>query len=295
MILAVGEILFDQFPNYKRIGGAPFNFCYHLMQFGLPVRFISRVGLDENGREIIEYLKKHHFPINDIQIDHHHRTGLVQVELSEGGLPTFEIVPNVAYDHISYKDLTALPHPKDLDMIYFGSVIQRTEKARQALHDFISEKYPQTRIFLDINLRHGCINNKAVMSSLEMVDILKLNQEELGYLKEVKGVAKDIPEFVPLLMSEYGIEMVALTLGAQGSIIYTPDERISSQPGTIRNLADTVGAGDAYASLMALGYIRGWPPQLTIQKATDFAARICEWEGAIPDSDALYQEFAADL
>ena len=294
MILAIGEILFDQFPDYKRIGGAPFNFCYHLKQFGLAVRFVSRVGRDDDGREIIAYLENHGFPTRDIQVDPHHHTGLVQVELSADGLPTFEIVPDVAYDHISYQDLTELPDPADLDIIYFGSVIQRTDRAHQALHKFISGKYPQTKVFLDINLRTGCINQQAVMSSLEMADILKLNQEELDYLKEIKGAAHDQADFVPQLMSEYAIEMVALTLGAQGSFIYTPGQCIFSPPGKIGKLADTVGAGDAYASIMALGYIRAWPPQVTVKKASDFAARICEWEGAIPDSDLPYQEFAAE-
>jgi fructokinase len=295
MILAIGEILFDQFPNYKRIGGAPFNFSYHLKQFGLPVRFISRVGMDADGREIMAFLKKRGFPTRDIQVDPRHPTGLVLVELSEGGLPAFEIVPDVAYDHISYEDVQELPGPADVDMIYFGSVVQRTDEAHRALHQFISEKYPRTKVFLDINLRAGCINRQAVMASLETADILKLNQEELDYLKEAKGIAGDTEEFVPLLMSEYGLELVALTLGAQGSVIYTPDERVSSQAGTIRNLADTVGAGDAYASVLAMGYIRNWPAQVTIRKASDFAAGICELEGAIPASLVPYQEFSAGL
>ncbi len=47
MILVIGEILFDQFPDYRKLGGAPFNFAYHLQQLGYPVRFISRIGADK--------------------------------------------------------------------------------------------------------------------------------------------------------------------------------------------------------------------------------------------------------
>lgn len=42
MILAVGEILIDQFPGYKGAGGAPFNFAFHLKHLGLPIRLITR-------------------------------------------------------------------------------------------------------------------------------------------------------------------------------------------------------------------------------------------------------------
>ena len=44
MILVIGEILFDLFGNNKKLGGAPFNFAFHLKKLGFPVRFVSRVG-----------------------------------------------------------------------------------------------------------------------------------------------------------------------------------------------------------------------------------------------------------
>ena len=53
MILVIGEILFDIFPGYKRIGGAPFNFAYHLKKLGLPVRFVSGISNDTEGKEIL--------------------------------------------------------------------------------------------------------------------------------------------------------------------------------------------------------------------------------------------------
>ncbi len=37
MILAIGEILYDIFPQYKRLGGAPFNFAFHVKNLGTPV------------------------------------------------------------------------------------------------------------------------------------------------------------------------------------------------------------------------------------------------------------------
>ena len=42
MILAIGEILYDIFPEYKRLGGAPFNFAFHVKNLGTPVCFISK-------------------------------------------------------------------------------------------------------------------------------------------------------------------------------------------------------------------------------------------------------------
>ena len=69
MILVIGEILFDVFPNYRRLGGAPFNFAYHLKNFGFDVRFISRIGIDDAGKEILHKLELFEFDLDDIQLD----------------------------------------------------------------------------------------------------------------------------------------------------------------------------------------------------------------------------------
>ena len=52
MILVIGEILMDIFPEDRRLGGAPFNFAFHLKKFGFPVTFISRIGKDSLGDTI---------------------------------------------------------------------------------------------------------------------------------------------------------------------------------------------------------------------------------------------------
>jgi fructokinase len=49
VIVVIGEILIDMFPDYQRIGGAPFNFAFHLIKLGFPVRFLTRVGNDRHG------------------------------------------------------------------------------------------------------------------------------------------------------------------------------------------------------------------------------------------------------
>ena len=102
MILAIGEILYDIFPEYKRMGGAPFNFAFHTKKLGMSVRFISRIGNDIEGKEIIEQLKLHKFKTAYIQIDDKHRTGRVIVEFDNNGAPVFNILPDAAYDYIDF-------------------------------------------------------------------------------------------------------------------------------------------------------------------------------------------------
>ena len=99
-IIVLGEVLFDVFPQNRRLGGAPFNFAFHLHSLGLPVAFISRVGEDERGKEILTFAKNKKFPTRGIQIDHSRSTGMVKVTLTSKGVPEYEIIKEPAWDYI---------------------------------------------------------------------------------------------------------------------------------------------------------------------------------------------------
>jgi fructokinase len=139
MILALGEILFDVFPDYRRLGGAPFNFAFHLKQLGFPVRFVSRVGKDRNGKEIRAAVKAHGFSPADLQIDSRYATGTVAVSLNDTGVPTFDILPNVAYDYIDFTPAVG-SLLEDCTLIYFGTLIQRTERGFKNLQNILSAR-----------------------------------------------------------------------------------------------------------------------------------------------------------
>jgi fructokinase len=54
---------------------------------------------------------------------------------------------------------------------------------------------------------------------------------------------------------------------------------------------DTVGAGDAFASVLILGIVRRWPLEATLERAQSFASRIVEQHGATAADPALYRPY----
>lgn len=287
MILAIGEILFDVFPDYRRLGGAPFNFAFHLKQLGFPVRFVSRIGDDSNGRDVRSIVKARGFDPADLQIDPCHATGEVDIRLDPQGVPTFDILPNVAYDHIDFTPaLESLL--ENCALIYFGSLAQRTENGFKRLQCILDARRPQTKCMYDINFRPGGIRRQAVFDSLRQADLLKLNEEELADLKEMHDDARSDDDFVAFLREHYVIEEVALTRGHKGSTLFTAAGRLDTETPPIETIADTVGAGDAFASVLAAGYLRGLPPARTLDAASFLAARLCTVAGAIPDDTRFY-------
>ena len=288
MILVIGEILFDIFPQYERLGGAPFNFAYHMKNLGFPVRFVSRVGRDQNGAKILDRISAAGFDPADIQRDPSRPTGTVRVALDEMGVPTFHIVTDVAYDAIAYHHEHHANMLASSEMLYFGTLARRTGDGRDQIGRFLEHKPPGCIALCDINLRTGCYDAQSIQSSLKYADILKLNMQELQECLRVAGIGTDASDAVDRLMTAYNIETLALTNGDRGSELHTAKGvvRTASQP--VKSMADTVGAGDAYAAMLAAGILRGCKPQQTLARATAFAADICAIEGAIPDSAHFY-------
>ena len=295
MILVIGEILFDLFPTYKRIGGAPFNFAFHLKKLGLPVRFVSRVGNDIHGNQILDFLELNQFDTKDIQRDPEHATGTVAIDLDKDGNHTFSIISDTAYDHIAFdKNLEALCH-RPWDLLYFGTLIQRTPNGAKLVQKLLSKKSRKAVGFCDINLRPDCYTRATIEASLKAADILKLNQEELEKISGDEKKDQTLGKQVSRLMTTHSLDLVILTLGEQGSKWFT--KTTSKQRSATRNqpIIDTVGAGDAYAAMAVAGLLSGLPNTAAMELARKFAGNICGFKGAIPDNNDIYQKFKGRL
>ena len=293
MILVIGEILFDVFPNYRRLGGAPFNFAHHLKKFGFNVRFVSKIGIDDAGKEILHRLELAQFNLDDIQIDDTHPTGTVKVELDESGIPQFDIISDVAYDYIEFVPEYHSGLTNAAQMIYFGSLVQRSKAGFENLQRFISHHASETSNFYDINLRPGCYTNAIIEKSLPKTHILKLNADELEKLKQMLSLKIGNDEFVHHLMQTHSIRSVSLTKGESGSALFTDHGSFTSKPAEAIKVVDSVGAGDAYASMLAAGLLKNWRPEEILERASLFASRVCEIKGAIPESATFYEPFKA--
>jgi len=291
MILVIGEILIDEFPGYKRAGGAPFNFAFHLKRLGLPVRLITRIGSDANGQRLQRMLDRYGFELTDIQIDPHHKTGVVKVAIDNAGVPTFQILPDVAYDYLQLEHFPANPIFQELSLIYFGSLIQRSSSGFKQVGRLLGRRHPGMKCFCDINLRIPHYSRSTILQSLTYADILKLNDQELDEIRYIFDNPASSGTFAEYLMSFFNIEMLAITRGAKGSTLITEKRTMDIPPAPPGDVIDTVGAGDGYAAVLALGTILGLPLETITVAATDFATEICQLPGAVPEGAGFYDSW----
>lgn len=289
MILAIGEILFDELPGGRRPGGAPFNFAQHLHRMGREVGFASVVGTDRDGQELIKTIRQAGLNDHLIQLDEEHPTGRVEVELDERGVPDYTIVEDVAYDHIEFGGLVV---PPETDMIYFGSLIQRTAGGRKRLQSFLREQPDSILRFYDVNFRTGCDTADILIPSLEQTDFLKLNEDELAAIGQMTGTSLAGDELAANLMERFDIGQIAMTRGAQGSTLYRGSEKFEEPAGAVtkEQIVDTVGAGDAFAAVLARSILEGTDPQKMLRRATSLAENVCTINGAVPPDNRFYEE-----
>ena len=291
MILAIGEILIDHFPDYRREGGAPFNFAFHLKHLGLPVRLISRTGDDADGQRLRRMLRRHGFALSDIQIDPHHKTGAVKVALDAAGVPSFQILSDVAYDYLQLDQVSENTGRRAPDLIYYGSLVQRGASGFKQVGRFLDRRRSGTKCFCDINLRAPHYSRAGIIQSLTHADILKLNDQELDVIRQTLDYPTAPGTFVEYLLSFFNIGLLAITRGAEGSTLITAEMTLDSPRVPPVNVVDTVGAGDGYAAMLAFGLLLGLPLATIAGLAADFAGRICQLPGAVRDDIRFYDVY----
>jgi fructokinase len=218
------------------------------------------------------------------------------VALDPTGSPRFEIVADVAYDYIDPEATDPLDVPEPAKLVYFGTLAQRTPGGLDRIQRLLRRKPAGALGYLDINLRKNGYGKKSVEASLEQADILKLNEEELEILGRMFSPKSDTASFREWLMERFGIRLMALTRGERGAAVFTHEgESLTVQAVPVDRVKDTVGAGDAFAAVLAVGYLRGVSLRKVLSTAVSFSARICGVEGALPDDPAIYRTAAAAM
>lgn len=291
-ITSIGEILFDIYPNHKRLGGAPLNFIYHIKKLTDNGNIISRVGKDVLGNKVLNDLKHAGISTEFIQEDHSHPTGMAMVTLDSNGVPSFKIEPDCAYDFIETNEESYNLINTETDCLYFGTLAQRSEISRNTIQSYLKLGL---KYFADINLRQDFYNEEILETTLKAANFIKLNYDEMHILNDMFVHIDYSTEQVALeLMEKFELNMIAVTRGKDGSSIFENGKRYdySSPEGKV---LDTTGAGDAFAAILCFGYLSGLEIPYINKLANDFAYDICQIEGALPKNDRIYESYREQL
>jgi fructokinase len=288
-IVGVGEVLWDLLLTGPKLGGAPANFAYHAHALGAHVNVITRVGDDDYGREIVRRFQNMGLPDATVQIDETAPTGTAKVVLSGDGLAHFTIQENVAWDYIA-ANREALIAAGTADAICFGSLAQRCQTSRNSILQLVAAAPAKALRVLDINLRQQFYTRAVIEKSLQLADVLKLNEEELPILAAMFGFSGPAKRQIDRLARTFDLHVIALTRGPDGSLLFQQKgKRWSDCRSHPVQVIDTVGAGDSFTAVLVLGLLQKMDLDEINEVANEVARYVCSQAGATP---SLPVEFA---
>jgi fructokinase len=274
-ILCFGEMLWDIFPDGAVPGGAPLNVAIGLKKLGSDVFILSSCGKDELGENLLEYLHENSLSTEYVQLGNY-PTGAVNVHLSEKKDATYEIVFPSAWDYIHEPE--SMP---EFDILVYGSLSCRNNISFETLSSLLEGA--AFKIF-DVNFRAPFIDQSVIEKLLKKADLVKMNHEELFQISAWNGLeSEDLELAADLVFKHYSLNMLCVTLGAEGAFLKTADEELY-QNGFSVKIQDTVGAGDAFLA----GFIHNYMREKPLKEALEYACLLGAWVASQKGANPLF-------
>jgi fructokinase len=282
--LTFGEALFDIIEGSAHLGGAPLNLAAHLAKWGAKTAVITAVGRDELGKILLARAEEMGIDTSYILIDEKRPTGTVSVKLEDEGIPIFTINEGVAWDAITPDEnkFKAL-EKEEWDVFCFGTLAQRSEENRKTLKKLLT-KIKTKHFFYDLNLRAGFYKKEWISYSLERSTILKMNEEEAETVSSLLfGTINSCKALCRLLTEKYpDISVICITKGPRGATVYHKRiyEEIETTP---VDVADTVGAGDAFSAGFLYTFLLGYSVSKAASIACILGTYVASKPGSVPE------------
>jgi len=280
-VVCFGEVLWDILPSGPLPGGAPMNVAYHLKKLGAASALISRVGVDDYGKDLIKIFSLQGLSTEYVDVDYEHDTGLVYANPNEHNEVVYDIVFPSAWDFIGWNDEFSSLVENSKFFVY-GSLTSRSKTSRNTLERLL--EIAKTKV-LDINLRPPHFNRRQVAYLLKKSDILKMNIAELELITGWFSKFNSVEDRIKLIQDRFKINTVIVTMGGDGAIV-NDNGILYRHPGFKVIVADTIGSGDSFLA----GFLNQLLNGAVVKKALDYAsavgALIATKPGACPEYDS---------
>ncbi len=278
-VTSFGEVLWDDFPGGKVLGGAPLNVLVRLRSLGVDTSMISSRGDDADGEELLRQIESKNVNTDLLQVCKDQATSLVKVHLDACGSASYEIVYPCAWDRIQVEE-AALQRVAESDAFIYGSLSTRDEVSRKTLEQLVEKA--KFKIF-DVNLRPPHYDTDRLLEMMKKADLVKLNDDELYELSKAYGSKHNsIEQNIQFLAKLSGTPRICVTLGSHGAIYFENGE-FYRHCGYRVKVADTVGSGDSFLAGLTYKLLNNTPPQEAVSFACALGALVASHHGATPE------------
>ncbi|MCI8454368.1 MAG: carbohydrate kinase [Lachnospiraceae bacterium] len=257
-VTALGELLIDFTENgvssqgnpllEANPGGAPCNALAMLTKLGKRTSFIGKVGNDQFGHMLKETIDSVGIDSGNLIFDEEVHTTLAFVHTFPDGDRDFSFYRNPGADMMLKKEEVQKERILASRIFHFGTLSSTHPTVREATQYAIAcAKEAGVLVSFDPNLREPLWADledakAAMLYGIERCDILKISDNELVFVTGEKNYDKA----ARMLKERFGIPLVFVTLGKDGSRAYWKDLRVDAEPFLQADTIETTGAGDTF-------------------------------------------------
>lgn len=248
-VVVVGEALVDivvsSGGSVEHPGGSPANVAYGLGRLGAATALLTSIGDDPRGAAIEQHLRS---------------AGVELLPGSKGPGRTATATATLASDGSAHYDFDIrwdLPRiaPATLPkVLHTGSIATFLAPGAAAIRDLLEQSHERCLVTYDPNIRPALLGShfeaKTIFEQLvPFTEVVKLSDEDALWLYP-RSSLEDISQHI----LDLGAGLVAVTMGAKGSLLTTAGAQVAVPPVTAE-VADTIGAGDSYMSALICGLL----------------------------------------
>jgi len=259
------------------VGGSPTNIAVGARRLGLDVALISGVGEDPVGDFVLAFLSEEQIDTEFITRKPTARTGAALLGIERPDLtPLVYYRDNAADIQLTIDDVKAAPLAECKAFEFAGTNLSQEPSRSATLFAVELAKSAGASVIMDLDLRAdqwGDVRAFGLMvrSVLPLVDIA------IGTEEEIKAVVMESAEQLSITHSqvtapeisgdldtallallERGLEALVVKHGSKGSSVHLQGGEVIHAPGFSVEVYNVLGAGDAFASGLIYGRLKGW-------------------------------------
>jgi fructokinase len=277
-VVCFGEVLWDILPTGAVPGGAPMNVAYHLHKQKKNPAIITKIGIDQEGKDLINIFSGKGVCTDFFQVDYEYETGKIYTKRNEQNEVTHDIVQPAAWDFIQ-REVGLKELVQDAEFFVFGSLAARNKTSKDTLFSLLEAAKNKV---LDINLQAPHFNRQTVQELLEKTDFLKINRDELELITGWFSNYSNTEDRVKAIMDKFKITTIAVTMGGDGATLFM-NGAINRHYGFKADVADTVGSEDAFLAGLLSKLLDNAGSKEALNYAITVGAFIATQRGACPE------------
>ncbi|MHA1648963.1 MAG: carbohydrate kinase family protein [Candidatus Helarchaeota archaeon] len=243
--------------DFKELpGGSAANYIVGVARLGVKAGFIGKIGDDYYGQILLKDFKKENVDISQIKIEKNIHSGTCLIPIDKDGNRQI----------FSFRGANAKLNITDIDSKYIqqASLIHVTSPPKEVA-EYVAQLAREYKILFSYDPGGKVIHKglNFIESVLSNTDIFLPSKSEL---KILFPELKDPLTAGYQLLNNFGIQIIAIKLGAQGCLIVSDKEEIYAKGFKVK-VVDTTGAGDSFAAAFTVAFLKRW----NLSKCAEFA------------------------